>query len=160
MSNIKLTTDEAIEKSVVLSIGKEIKAIFGSDVFDGQIATHKTIKTVFHQIKHIYTFEPDIELDEDAIEDIASIISSMVDVDFDIEFDYDEDEGEFDPEEIELEDNEDLDPETSAAIDHDLWVKGKLKDGWRYGLEYSEDEMTDPRIRPYYQLTPKQKGKE
>jgi len=34
----------------------------------------------------------------------------------------------------------------------------KVENGWRYGLQFNEEDKTDPRLRPYDQLTDKLKN--
>ena len=41
---------------------------------------------------------------------------------------------------------------------HNRWIDEKLSEGWRYGLEFSEESKTDPRLQPYHQLTNKLKN--
>ena len=45
-----------------------------------------------------------------------------------------------------------------SAMKHNRWIDEKLSEGWRYGLEFSEESKTDPRLQPYHQLTNKLKN--
>jgi len=45
-----------------------------------------------------------------------------------------------------------------TSMRHNRWMNEKVTEGWRYGLEFSEDQKTDPRLRPYHELTDKLKN--
>ena len=54
-------------------------------------------------------------------------------------------------------------PENEYEIDmtsmrHNRWMDKKVTEGWRYGLEFNENQKTDPRLRPYHELTDKLKN--
>jgi hypothetical protein len=54
-------------------------------------------------------------------------------------------------------------PENEYEIDmtsmrHNRWMDEKVTEGWRYGLEFNENQKTDPRLRPYHELTDKLKN--
>ena len=35
-----------------------------------------------------------------------------------------------------------------SAMRHNRWLSERVSEGWRYGLEFNEDDKTDPRLRP------------
>ncbi len=39
-----------------------------------------------------------------------------------------------------------------AKLKHNKWMRNKVKEGYRYGLTYSEKDMTHPMLRPWEQL--------
>ena len=45
-----------------------------------------------------------------------------------------------------------------TARNHNRWVSGKVAEGWRYGLVFNEQEKTDPRLKPWHELTEKLKN--
>ena len=45
-----------------------------------------------------------------------------------------------------------------TAMKHNRWISNKVSDGWRYGLQYDKTALTDPRLRPYHELTDKLKN--
>lgn len=151
MSTIIIKSVEQIPNTVIVKIAREMKKLYGNELFSEKgVAAYKEVKSIVNP-HHRYTFSPDMELTEDIVEDIVSIIYNNAEGDFDIEIDYE------DPEDCEeCEDDEEV---LTDAIKHDMWLKEKLQEGWRFGLDYCEESMTDPKIKPYYQLTDKQKGK-
>jgi hypothetical protein len=150
MNNIVLKSNEKISNDIIIKIGREIKSLYGKNVFPNGIAVYKHIKEALVSY-HQYTFQPEMDLDADSIEKIVSVLYSLVDTDFDVEFDYEESE---ECEECEVEEEE-----LTEANKHDMWVRSKTQEGWRYGLTFCENEKTDPKLRPFYQLTDKQKAK-
>ena len=44
------------------------------------------------------------------------------------------------------------------VLKHNEWVSEKVNQGWRYGLALDVKEKTDPRLRPYHDLTEKLKN--
>ena len=45
-----------------------------------------------------------------------------------------------------------------SAMRHNRWLSERVSEGWRYGLEFSEEAKTDPRLRPYHELSEKLKN--
>ena len=45
-----------------------------------------------------------------------------------------------------------------SAMRHNRWLSERVSEGWRYGLEFNEDAKTDPRLRPYHELSEKLKN--
>jgi len=98
--------------------------------------------------KHIYDFRLNRGVTEEEAEVILGLITDWTDADFVMEIttskDYDIPEGEI---EVNL-----------TAMKHNRWISTKVSDGWRYGLEFSKESKTDPRLRPYHELTDKLKN--
>ena len=45
-----------------------------------------------------------------------------------------------------------------SAMRHNRSLSERVSEGWRYGLEFNEDAKTDPRLRPYHELSEKLKN--
>ena len=45
-----------------------------------------------------------------------------------------------------------------TAMKHNRWISNKVSEGWRYGLQFDKTTLTDPRLRPYHELTEKLKN--
>jgi len=97
---------------------------------------------------HIYDFRLNRGVTEEEAEVILGLITDWTDDDFIMEVttskDYDIPEGET---EVNL-----------TAMKHNRWISNKVSEGWRYGLEFSKESKTDPRLRPYHELTDKLKN--
>ena len=98
--------------------------------------------------EHIYDFRLNRGVSETEAEVILGLITDWTDEDFIMEITTTEDyllpEGET---EVDL-----------TAMKHNRWMSEKVDNGWRYGLQFNEDDKTDPRLRPYQQLTDKLKN--
>ena len=96
---------------------------------------------------HVYDFRLYRAVTEAEAEVILKLLQSWTDKDFTMEITTSE---KYDiPGETEL----DL-----TARNHNRWVSGKVAEGWRYGLVFSEEEKTDPRLKPWHELTEKLKN--
>jgi hypothetical protein len=97
---------------------------------------------------HIYDFRLNRAVSEAEAEVILGLITDWTDDDFIMEIttseNYDIPEGET---EVDI-----------TAMKHNRWMSEKVDNGWRYGLQFNEDDKTDPRLRPYQQLTDKLKN--
>ena len=97
---------------------------------------------------HIYDFRLNRGVTEEEAEVILGLVTDWTDKDFIMEIttskNYDLPEGET---EIDL-----------TAMKHNRWMSEKVDNGWRYGLQFNEENMTDPRLQPYHQLTDKLKN--
>jgi hypothetical protein len=51
-------------------------------------------------------------------------------------------------------------PELSPEISHEYWLKGKEKDGWKYGPVKDADKKEHPCFVPYDQLPAEQRAKD
>ena len=98
--------------------------------------------------EHVYDFRLNRGVTEEEAEVILDLITDWTEADFVMEIttskDYDIPEGET---EINL-----------TAMKHNRWISNKVSDGWRYGLQYDKTALTDPRLRPYHELTDKLKN--
>jgi len=45
-----------------------------------------------------------------------------------------------------------------TSVRHNKWISERVDNGWRYGLEFNDEEKTDPRLRPYHELSEKLKN--
>ena len=88
---------------------------------------------------------------EDEIEVMVSIFYHYITSDFELEF-------ETDLPEIVVPTNDEIIVVSDSAT-HETWVMSQLKEGWSYGMEYDASHKINPLLRPYYQLTEKQKKK-
>ena len=98
--------------------------------------------------EHIYDFRLNRGVSEEEAEVILGLITDWTEKDFIMEITttdtYDLPEGET---EVDL-----------TAMKHNRWMTEKVDNGWRYGLQFNEEDKTDPRLRPYDQLTDKLKN--
>jgi hypothetical protein len=97
---------------------------------------------------HIYDFRLNRSVSEAEAEVVLGLITDWTDDDFIME--------------ITTSENYDI-PDGDTEIDlssmkHNRWIDDKLNKGWRYGLEFSKENRTDPRLQPYHQLTDKLKN--
>tara|TARA_B100000809_G_scaffold236379_1_gene255374 strand:- start:357 stop:827 length:471 start_codon:yes stop_codon:yes gene_type:complete len=97
---------------------------------------------------HIYDFRLNRSVTEAEAEVILELLTEWTDDDFIME--------------ITTSENYDI-PDGDTEIDlssmkHNRWIDDKLNKGWRYGLEFSKENKTDPRLQPYHQLTDKLKN--
>jgi hypothetical protein len=121
----------------------------------------KTIPNVFNPLKegtavvyrtkneaHFYDFKLDKNVTEAEAEIVFGLISEWTKGDFEFEITttekYNLPEGELEA---------DL-----TAMKHNQWIQKQVDDGWRYGLVFNENLKTDPRLRPYHELTEKLKN--
>jgi hypothetical protein len=97
---------------------------------------------------HIYDFRLNRSVSEAEAEVILGLITDWTEDDFIME----------------VTTSEDYDiPGNDTEIDitsvkHNRWIDEQLNNGWRYGLEFSKESKTDPRLQPYHQLTDKLKN--
>jgi hypothetical protein len=98
--------------------------------------------------EHIYDFRLNRGVSEAEAEVILGLITDWTDKDFIMEIttseNYDIPEGET---EVDV-----------SAMKHNRWMSEKVDGGWRYGLQFNEENKTDPRLQPYHQLTDKLKN--
>lgn len=97
---------------------------------------------------HVYDFRLYRAVTEAEAEVILKLLEGWTDKDFTMEITtsekYDIPEGET---ELDL-----------TVRNHNRWVSGKVAEGWRYGLVFNEQEKTDPRLKPWHELTEKLKN--
>lgn len=97
--------------------------------------------------KHVYDFNFVRNVDEAEAEAILDILSNWTESDYEMEVTTTE---RYDLPDCDC--DQDLD-----MIKHNRWIQQQVDAGWRYGLVYNESLKTDPKLRPYHDLTPKQK---
>jgi hypothetical protein len=147
--HIRLKMSEELEKSdirgIIIVLKKAIANIF-QPLEDGTaVIYHMGDEAIY---EHIYDFRLNRGVTEEEAEVILGLITDWTDKDFIMEIttsnNYDLPEGET---EVDL-----------TAMKHNRWMSEKVDNGWRYGLEFNESDKTDPRLRPYQQLTDKLKN--
>lgn len=145
---VYLLTKKKIDFSIIKKVAKELRALFTEDILpkDMPIAAYKsysegTLTT------HQYKFLLNLPSDQEEIEKMVGVFYHCVEEDFEIEI-------EEDIEEVILEDEYE---EPSDIEKHTEWMNSKFSDGWRYGMHFNEQDKTDPRLRPFYQLSDKQR---
>jgi hypothetical protein len=47
--------------------------------------------------------------------------------------------------------------ERLAEHNHDVWAKRRMEEGWRYGAQRSDENLTHPDLVPYVQLSESEK---
>lgn len=144
--HVRITLDEELSKHDVVGILSTVSKSL-TDVFE---SSDEGTAVIYHSDdeKHSYDFRMNRSLTEAEAEVILELIQQWTDNDFDLEVTTTED--------YFLPENE---YETDiSAIKHNRWVDTKVQEGWRYGLEFSEEHKTDPRMRPYHELTEKLKN--
>lgn len=121
----------------------------------------KTIPNVFDPLKegtavvyrmknnvHYYDFKLDRNVTAAEAEVVFELLNDWTDGDYELEIttseQYDLPEGEYE--------------QDITAMKHNQWVQKKVEAGWRYGLVFNETLKTDPRLRPYHELTEKLKS--
>ena len=144
--HIRLLMAEELDRSDISGVITVLKnAIVG--IFQPLEDGTAVIYHLFND-KHVYDFRLNRGVTEDEAEVILDLITDWTDNNFVMEIttskDYDLPLGET---EVNL-----------TAMKHNRWISNKVSDGWRYGLQYNKAELTDPRLRPYHELTEKLKN--
>jgi len=144
--HIRLGLDEELDKhdisGILTVLTKSVPNMFEAKEEGSAVHYHTEGDT------HMYDFKINRSLTEAETEVILKLIEEWTDKDFVLEITTTEDY--FLPEtEYEMD---------ITAIKHNRWVDTKVQEGWRYGLEFSEEHKTDPRMRPYHELTEKLKN--
>lgn len=121
----------------------------------------KTIPNVFSPLKegaaviyrmknsaHYYDFKMMRNVTAAEAEVILELLNEWTDSDYDLEIttseQYDLPEGEYE--------------QDVTSMKHNQWIQKQVDNGWRYGLVFNETLRTDPRLRPYHELTEKLKN--
>jgi len=144
--HIRLLMAEELDRSDISGVITVLKnAIVG--IFQPLEDGTAVIYHLFND-KHVYDFRLNRGVTEEEAEVILELITDWTDNDFVMEIttskNYDIPDGEH---EINL-----------TAMKHNRWISNKVSDGWRYGLQYDKTALTDPRLRPYHELTDKLKN--
>ena len=100
---------------------------------------------VYHMLDdfHVYDFRMNRAVTEAEAEVVLQLLQKWTDQDFTMEITTSE---KFDIPEAETE--IDL-----SSMRHNRWVSSRVEEGWRYGLQFNQNDKTDPRLRPYHELT-------
>jgi hypothetical protein len=147
--HIRLKMANELEKSdvrgIIVVLKKTIVNIF-QPLEDGTAVIYHMGEEAINP--HIYDFRLNRGVTEEEAEVILGLVTDWTDKDFIMEIttskNYDLPEGET---EVDL-----------TAMKHNRWMSEKVDNGWRYGLQFNEENMTDPRLQPYHQLTDKLKN--
>jgi hypothetical protein len=144
--HIRLMMNEEFSKhdiSAVITVLKNTVANIFQPLEDGTAV-------VYHMYNdfHVYDFRLNRSVTEAEAEVCLGLITDWTDKDFMMEIttskNYDIPEGQS---EMSLD-----------VLKHNEWVSEKVNQGWRYGLALDVKEKTDPRLRPYHDLTEKLKN--
>jgi hypothetical protein len=143
---VRLILNESLDKKEILHvidvIDESVIDAF-SPLEDGTAVLNKNTEE-----KEVYDFRLMRKISEREAEIVFDNIQQDITGDFQMEVTtserYDLPEGE---DEIDI-----------TAMRHNRWVSEMVSNGWRYGLKLNEEEKTDPRLRPYHELTEKIKN--
>ena len=144
--HIRLRMSEELDKGDIRGVITVLKSTI-ADIFQ---PLEDGTAVIYHlrDEEHVYDFRLNRGVTEEEAEVILGLITDWTEADFVMEIttskDYDIPEGET---EINL-----------TAMKHNRWISNKVSDGWRYGLQYDKTALTDPRLRPYHELTDKLKN--
>lgn len=147
---ILLKSEAKLDNKEVVLVAKKIRSIFGANTIGKNIAKYNKVRSSTLSHQYIFMIEKDLLL-EDEIEVMVSIFYHYITSDFELEF-------ETDLPEIVVPTNDEIIVVSDSAT-HETWVMSQLKEGWSYGMEYDASHKINPLLRPYYQLTEKQKKK-
>jgi hypothetical protein len=144
--HFRIAVAEELEKhdihGIVTVLEKAIANIFEASEDGTAVIYHK------FDDRHLYDFRMNRSVTEAEAEVILGLLNEWTDLDYTMEITtsekYDLPEGEYET---------DL-----TSMKHNKWIAEQVNQGWRYGLEYSEEEKTDPRLRPYHELSEKLKN--
>ena len=147
--HIRLKMTKELDKSdirgIIVVLKKAIVNIF-QPLEDGTAVIYHMGDEAMYE--HIYDFRLNRSVTEAEAEVILELLTEWTDDDFIMEITTSENyDIPGDDTEIDL-----------SAMKHNRWIDEKLSEGWRYGLEFSEESKTDPRLQPYHQLTNKLKN--
>jgi len=144
--HLRLALDEELGthdiKGIITVLEKTIANIFE--------ATEDGTAVIYHTFdnKNMYDFRLNRSVTEAEAEVILGLINEWTEDDYTMEITtsekYDLPEGEVEAD--------------ITAMKHNRWLSERVSEGWRYGLEFNESDKTDPRLRPYYELSEKLKN--
>ena len=144
--HLRLALDEELGthdiKGIITVLEKTIANIFE--------ATEDGTAVIYHTFdnKNMYDFRLNRSVTEAEAEVILGLINEWTQDDYSMEITtsekYDLPEGEIEAD--------------ITAMKHNRWLSERVSEGWRYGLEFNETDMTDPRLRPYHELSEKLKN--
>ena len=144
--HLRLALDEELGthdiKGIITVLEKTIANIFE--------ATEDGTAVIYHTFdnKNMYDFRLNRSVTEAEAEVILGLINEWTQDDYSMEITtsekYDLPEGEIEAD--------------ITAMKHNRWLSERVSEGWRYGLEFNETDKTDPRLRPYHELSEKLKN--
>lgn len=144
--HLRLALDEELGthdiKGIITVLEKTIANIFE--------ATEDGTAVIYHTFdnKNMYDFRLNRSVTEAEAEVILGLINEWTQDDYTMEITtsekYDLPEGEIEAD--------------ITAMKHNRWLSERVSEGWRYGLEFNESDKTDPRLRPYHELSEKLKN--
>lgn len=144
--HLRLALDEELGthdiKGIITVLEKTIANIFE--------ATEDGTAVIYHTFdnKNMYDFCLNRSVTETEAEVILGLINEWTQDDYTMEITtsekYDLPEGEIEAD--------------ITAMKHNRWLSERVSEGWRYGLEFNESDKTDPRLRPYHELSEKLKN--
>lgn len=144
--HLRLALDEELGthdiKGIITVLEKTIANIFE--------ATEDGTAVIYHTFdnKNMYDFRLNRSVTEAEAEVILGLINEWTQDDYIMEITtsekYDLPEGEIEAD--------------ITAMKHNRWLSERVSEGWRYGLEFNESDKTDPRLRPYHELSEKLKN--
>lgn len=144
--HLRLALDEELGthdiKGIITVLEKTIANIFE--------ATEDGTAVIYHTFdnKNMYDFRLNRSVTEAEAEVILGLINEWTQDDYSMEITtsekYDLPEGETEAD--------------ITAMKHNRWLSERVTEGWRYGLEFNESDKTDPRLRPYHELSEKLKN--
>jgi len=147
--HIRLKMTDELDKSdvrgIITVLKKAIVNIF-QPLEDGTAVIYHLGNEAMNS--HIYDFRLNRAVSEAGAEVILGLITDWTEDDFIMEVttseDYDIPDGDT---EVDI-----------TSMKHNRWMSKMIDKGWRYGLEFSKEANTDPRLQPYHQLTDKLKN--
>lgn len=143
---LRIILDEPLNKhdikGLITVLKRNIANVF-NPIEEGAIVIYRNKSS-----KHIYDFNFNRNVDEEEAEVILQILNEWTDADYEMEVTTNE---QYDL--PEADGDQDLD-----MMKHNRWIQKQVDKGWRYGLVFNETLKTDPKLRPYHDLTPKQKN--
>lgn len=144
--HLRLALDEELGthdiKGIIMVLEKTIANIFE--------ATQEGTAVIYHTFndKNMYDFRLNRSVTEAEAEVILGLLNEWTTDDYTMEITtsekYDIPEGETD---IDI-----------SAMKHNRWLSERVSEGWRYGLQFNTEDKTDPRLRPYHELSEKLKN--
>lgn len=143
---IRLRMNEALSKhdirGFITVMKKTIPNVF-SPLTEGTAVVYRTSNGA-----HFYDFKLDRNVTEAEAEVILELVNEWTESDYELEVTtsekYDLPEGDYE--------------QDITAMKHNQWVQKQVDNGWRYGLVFNENMKTDPRLRPYHELSEKLKN--
>lgn len=158
---IMIETDEVLDKETIKIWFQSVKECAPS----GTIASIQTFKegdgpkavSLIHRSendKHKYLVPLTRDLIDEEVDPIFDSFSEQWNGDFDLEVS----ESHLEEYETESFNQEELDTayerlaERFAKAMHQRWYESRVEEGWRYGMQLNEDDMTHPMLRPWEQL--------